>query len=269
MSPDSSTQREECPVTNDDLDLADAVLDTLEIASWSCSRPAWEPEKTGSSRCIRHTETAEKPLDELVDEINDGDLHGAIASKTVLSSLELPSSPGFVGADLSGAALVKVDLSGAALVEADLSGADLWGVDLSGATLADADLSAADLRKADLPVANLRGADLSEADLRYADLSEKDLSGVTLSQADIRGTTLEGLSANQGTTVGKMCPDPASPAEYDALAQAYHDLKEALSDEGLSQRARRARGLERQARTAEAWARFKTNAVLRRVNCGP
>lgn len=45
--------------------------------------------------------------------------------------------------------------------------------------------------------------------------------------------------------------------EYDELAQGYHEFKQALSREGLSQRARQARGLEQQARTAEAWERFK------------
>jgi hypothetical protein len=41
------------------------------------------------------------------------------------------------------------------------------------------------------------------------------------------------------------------------LAQGYHNLKTALSEEGLSQQARQARTLERHARTIEARKRFQ------------
>lgn len=54
-----------------------------------------------------------------------------------------------------------------------------------------------------------------------------------------------------------MCPNPSDPDEYNQLAQGYHELKEALSKEGLSRLGRRARALEQQARTAEAWRRFR------------
>jgi len=200
MSPDSSPQREECPVTSDDLDVPDSALRSYGIESWSCSRPAWEPEATGSSRCVWHTETAEKPPNELKNEIHDGDLHGAIAPHTDLTSLELPPAPGFVdagfskadleGADLSDAYLWEADLSEANLKGADLSDAYLWEADLSGADLREADLSEAHLRFADLRVADLREADLSEAHLRFADLSGANLKGADLSEAHLRGADL-------------------------------------------------------------------------------
>jgi hypothetical protein len=96
-----------------------------------------------------------------------------------------------------------------------------------------------------------------------ADLSDQDLSGVNLSRADLRGVSMVGMTANQGTTVGKICTDLSSPEEYDQLARGYHELKEALSEEGLSQRARRARALEQQARTAEARESFKLQSRKR------
>lgn len=232
VSLDPSTTRK-CPVTSDDLDVSEDALAYFEIESWQCSRPAWKPEETGSHRCVWHTETAKKPSSALSNEINDGELHGAVAAQADLSSVNLPSAPGFV--------------------DADLSGAFLHDADLEEASLGDADLTGAFLRDADLPKADLQGADLPEADLR----------GATLSKADLRGTTLSDLRANQRTTVGKLCPGLSKGHQYYTLAQAYHELKKELSQEGLSQRARRAWRLERQARTAESWARFKRYCGVR------
>jgi uncharacterized protein YjbI with pentapeptide repeats len=220
-----------------------------------------------------------------------------IPSETDLTDLSFPDKTGLIDANLSGADLEDANLSGADLEDANLSGADLrfadlsWadlrgaelteadlyhadlsaanleaaalseanlrGADLPEADLEDANLSEADLRFADLSEADLRGADLPEADLRFADLSGRNLSGVNLSQADLRGVEFEGASANQQTRVGKICSNPSDPDEYDRLAQGYHELKEALSEEGLSQLSRRARALEQQARTAEAWRRSR------------
>lgn len=224
MSPDSSPQREECPVTSDDLDVSDFALGHYGIESWSCSRPAWEPEATGSSRCVWHTETAEKPPNELKTEIHDGDLHGAIAPHTDLTSLELPPAPGFV--------------------DAGFSKADLEGADLSEADLYDADLSGADLRMADLS-----GADLRDADLRHSPLIEIDLADTTLARSTQITAPRDGLEKEVSDY------ESVSTEQLEgSIARANHELRTAYSSNGLIGRARHARVRERRARRREALA---------------
>jgi uncharacterized protein YjbI with pentapeptide repeats len=162
-----------------------------------------------------------------------------------------------VFANLSYAHLYNTNLSDATLERTRLIGAKLEHVDLTDADLSEADFSGTKLQSSELRKAQILPTKLIGAKLGGADLSDQDLSGVNLSRADLREVSMAGMTANQGTTVGRMCTDLSSPDEYDRLAQGYHELKDALSEEGLSQRARQARALEQQARTAEAWGRFK------------
>jgi uncharacterized protein YjbI with pentapeptide repeats len=199
-------------------------------------------------------------------EFPDADLRGAEFPDADLTAAEFPR------ADLRGAEFPRADLRFAEFPDAFLRGAEFPDASLPSAEFPDASLEYAEfpdafLRGAEFPDANLRDAGFPNALLQFAefpdaslwnaDLSDADLSGVNLSGADLRGVDMTGTTANQGTTVGRMCTELSSPEEYDQLAQAYHELKEALSEEGLSQRARQARALEQQARTAEAWERFK------------
>ena len=199
-------------------------------------------------------------------EFPEADLRYAEFPDAFLHRAEFPE------ADLRGAEFPDASLWDAEFPEADLRYAEfpdasLLQAEFPNADLQDAEFPKADLRRAEFPDAFLRGAEFPKADLPNAefpdaslwdaDLSDADLSGVNLSGADLRGVDMTGTTANQGTTVGRMCTELSSPEEYDQLAQGYHELKEALSEEGLSQRARQARALEQQARTAEAWERFK------------
>jgi uncharacterized protein YjbI with pentapeptide repeats len=223
-----------CEVTSADLDIADNVLEALDLTSWSCSRPVWDDD----DRCVWHADATDKPLEKLMETIGDGKLHGAQLSGEDISALhgeemyDQRTRPPSEVPILNGMKFNSVDFLGA---------------DLSGADLSDVDLSETDLRH----------ADLSNAGLNRVDLSNKNLSGVNLSRADLRGVSMVGMSADQSTTVGRMRTGLSKPHEYDRLAQGYHELKQALSEEGLSQRARQARALEQQARTAESWSRFK------------
>jgi hypothetical protein len=150
-----------------------------------------------------------------------------------------------------------VNLSEPVLENATLSNTDCKNADFTDADLESADFSNTDLRMTNLHKSKTLPTELSRTDLRGLNLSEQDLSGGNLSRADLRDVDMVGMSANQGTTVGRMRTGLSTPEQYDQLAQAYHEFKNALSDEGLSQRARQARALEQQARTAEAWARVK------------
>ena len=234
MPPDQSAQLNACPVTSDDLDVRDSTLESLRIESWSCLRPAWKPKETESSRCIWHTETAEKPPDALADEINDGDLYGAIAPKTDLTSLEFPPVPGFVDADLSEAVLVEADLS-------------------------ETNLREASLPKADLVRANLKEADLGDADLSRAELRDTNLSEALLAETDLTDTTLARsteISAPRGQIeqVFGDSDDVSTEQQEDFIARANHELRTAYSANGLITQARNARVRERKARRKEAFA---------------
>ncbi len=256
MSDTSTADGNLCEFSSTDLGISDPTLKELDFASWSCSRRVWD-----GGQCVWHADATDKPDEELADTIEDGVLLEAQLSEIDLSEGPALSGTQFAGADLSGADLRTADLSGADLREADLSGANLFEANLSQANLRRADLSEARLYRADLSGASLYMADLSEAELRGADLSNKNLSGINLSRADLRDVSVDGISANQATTVGKMRTDLPTAHEYDLLAQGYHRLKQALSEKGLSQRARQARALEQQARTAESWARVRWQVI--------
>jgi uncharacterized protein YjbI with pentapeptide repeats len=206
MSDTSTADGNLCEFSSTDLGISDPTLKELDFASWSCSRRVWD-----GGQCVWHADATDKPDEELADTIEDG-----VLLEAQLSEIDLSEGPALSGTQFAGA---------------DLSGADLRTADLSGASLYMADLSEAELR----------GADLSEAELRGADLSNKNLSGINLSRADLRDVSVDGISANQATTVGKMRTDLPTAHEYDLLAQGYHRLKQALSEKGLSQRARQAR----------------------------
>lgn len=127
-----------------------------------------------------------------------------------------------------------------------LDGAILPGIPLNGAiTFENTALQGADLTDVNLSDADLRGAGLSDADLR------RD----SLRRADLRGTTFAGVELDQRTQIGRRCPRGLDVFDYDKLAQSYHELKTAFSDQGLSQRGRDVRFLEQVARRREAWER--------------
>jgi hypothetical protein len=106
-----------------------------------------------------------------------------------LSGLDL------VGANLSGAQLLRADLRLANLSDANLCGANLYSARLRDANLSGADLSGAYLYRAhlveaNLSDANLRGAMLAETNLRQTNLRDANLSDADLREAVLIGTNL-------------------------------------------------------------------------------
>lgn len=102
-------------------------------------------------------------------DLSDGDLHGVIAFKAVLSGVDL-SGANLSGADLRGAVMSDADLS-----VADLSGANLHGADLSGARLENANLSESNLVEVDLTGTYLAGAQL----INLISIDGADFTGVS------------------------------------------------------------------------------------------
>ncbi len=86
----------------------------------------------------------------------------------------------FIGANLSGARLVRLDLRGKSFQHAD--GA---GVVFAGSLLNGANFSHADLRGADLRGTCLRGADFTGSDLAGADFTNADVTAATVAPAAI------------------------------------------------------------------------------------
>ncbi|OYR48832.1 hypothetical protein DJ73_18840 [Halorubrum sp. Ea1] len=162
------------------------------------------------------------------------------------------------GADLSDANLSLANLSGANLKgsnleRANLSQANILGGDLSGATLLDANLSGAELSFADLSEADLKDADLSEARIRDADLSNVLLGDTNLDDIIMsRGTNIH--SPNNRLKQFLNESDISKQRQYDVIARANHELREAFSENGLLNQARAARVRERSARRKEAKA---------------
>ncbi len=104
-------------------------------------------------------------------------------------------SKSYIGANLSGAYLIKADLKGADLTEANISGANLQDAKLAHSTLRRANLSNTNLQKADLTRANLTeaniiGANLQDAKLSYSTLTRANLSNTNLQKADLTRATL-------------------------------------------------------------------------------
>jgi hypothetical protein len=127
--------------------------------------------------------TNRKPFekDDLIVELRDADLSGAVVTGAVLSGVDLKGI-NLSHADLRGASLSSADLRGTNLREANLSGAYLAGTNLRGLPSAAPDTYPpvdrtrnVDLRSANLKGAILVGADLTGADLSYADLTGADL----------------------------------------------------------------------------------------------
>lgn len=89
----------------------------------------------------------------------------------------------FIGANLSGARLVRLDLRGKSFQHANAA-----GVVFAGSLLNGANFSHADLRGADLRGTCLRGADFTGADLAGADFTNADVTDATVASAAISST---------------------------------------------------------------------------------
>ncbi|WP_435093377.1 pentapeptide repeat-containing protein [Halorubrum sp. N11] len=166
-------------------------------------------------------------------------------------------------ADLSDAHLEGADLSDADLLLANLSGANLKGANLSQANILEGDLSGATLLDANLYRAELSFTDLSEADLKDADLSEAKIRDADLSHVLLGDTNLGGIIMSRGTNIHSPNnrlkqflngSDVSKQRQYDVIARANHELREAFSENGLLNQARMARVRERSARRKEAKA---------------
>jgi len=219
-------------------------------------------------------------------DFSDADLHDVDFSGAYLMGADF-SEATMGDVDLSGAELTSAEFTGAVLENADLSKAHLPGANLSKARLYNADLSEALLPESTLIGADLLDADLSEAKLEGVDLSEARLYGSSLSGAEMRGanlsdadlvnanltntllwdTTLSGVLLSRGTnfdpprqrleqyTDNKDVDASLDTVQlHDAVARINHELRLAYSENGLINRARKARVRERKARRKEAWA---------------
>ena len=118
-------------------------------------------------------------------------------------------SKSYIGANLSGAYLIKADLTGANLTEANIIGANLQDAKLAHSTLTRANLSNTNLQKADLTRANLTeaniiGANLQDAKLSYSTLTRANLSNTNLQKADLKRATLVQTQLDQTDFTGAI-----------------------------------------------------------------
>jgi len=122
-----------------------------------------------------------------------------------------------LGADLSGANLIRAylknaSLRGTNLQEADLRGAKLQGADLYNAYLSGAKLNVADLRETDLGYAqlsptNLYGANLYGATLNVTDLFEVDFGPAILHAARLDGANLSNAKLSRVILTNALLKD--------------------------------------------------------------
>ncbi|MFB6176929.1 MAG: pentapeptide repeat-containing protein [Halobaculum sp.] len=187
--------------------------------------------------------------------LRTANLHGADLSGADLRNVGIFYAD-LRDADLSNASLTDADLTSAKLHRADLTDADFGGAELVGASLPDATLRRTALREANVSETDLHGATLVDAALSYADLTEADLRSATIRRSDLREATVSDLTLDRETTVERLTePDAdADPAEWDATARAYHDLKTAFADNSLIDQARTLHVRERRARRLETRA---------------
>ncbi|MFA9415171.1 pentapeptide repeat-containing protein [Natrinema sp. HArc-T2] len=160
-------------------------------------------------------------------------------------NVEVEKALGFFSwsADFSGKSAHLADFSGAHIWNADFSNSFLDSIDLSNSTLWLSDFSDADLQDADLTGADLRGADLTGADLRGADLTG----------ADLRRTELTGIIIDGNTKCERLFEtEELTSKEWNAVARAYHSIKEVFSENGMTGKARNYHTLERRSRGFEA-----------------
>ncbi|WP_049935449.1 pentapeptide repeat-containing protein [Haloplanus natans] len=259
MLGDSPTDRsvKTCTVTSGDLPISRAAIKDFDLESWRCSRPVWESETAEFERCVWHADTTDKPKTELVKTIENGDLHGAVARRSDLTSISFPEDVGLVAADLSGVNLEDANLPRADLDDADLSGGNITDADLSGADLENTDLSGATLEDADLS-----GANLTAADLRRAYLHNTALADATLARNTRIDAPSEQLLRDLTDT------DVSEQQQYDRIARVNHELRVAYSANGLTGRARTARVRERKARRREARAEGGRGWLAYLWSCG-
>lgn len=268
MPGDSPTDRDvaTCTVTSSDLAISRAAIVDFNLESWSCSRPVWETENETFERCVWHAETTDKPKEELVTMIENGELHGAVARRCDLTSISFPEGVGLVAADLSGANLDDAELVGVNLEDAALPEADLDDADLSAGNIVDADLSGADLEGTILSAANLEDADLSDANLTGADLRRAYLHNTTLADATLARNTR--IDAPREHIQQDLPAAGESEQQHDRIARMNHELRVAYSANGLTGRARTARVRERKARRREARAEGGRGWLAYLWSCG-
>lgn len=142
-------------------------------------------------------------------------------------------------------------------------GADLSGADLSGANVLGGNLSETILRDANMSQTELSFVNLSKANLRDTDFSEAKLRGTDLFYVLMRDTVLDGITISRGTNIKSpekqikqsfAGADILKERQYNVIARANHDLREAFSENGLLSQARTARVRERRARRKGAKA---------------
>jgi len=209
------------------------------------------------------------------------DLSESDITESYFSEVDL-SNANFIGAEFNDVDFTNATLTDAYLMELEFEDVKFRRCNLSGAFLADSDLanteffdanlsnafiSGSDLSDANLDLSNLSGATLSSTNLRNCNLShtnftDADLKGADLTGADLRGIDLSGVSVDRSTKVQKLSNLETIASNETSnkvktwadIAQAYHELKTAFSENGMIGRARKYRMRERRARRREAYA---------------